>query len=656
MLAGLRGLTAPAAAAAAALVLFAGPAQWLRGPSLDIMLLLRERVFDRPAEHEPPVAIVAIDEETHLRPPFRGAPQSLWTPEIGYVLNAVLDGGATVVGFDLILPTTVEVRIPGHDRSLMLALRRGGREGRVVLARVQHQTRPLSPFPGIAIAVGRSRNIRLANVFTDADGVVRRVPAWFRVHSTQGSRLEPSFSLEIAARHLGSPPGRSAGRHASLGAAPGRGAGEADAVQLNFRAGSSAYPTYSFADLHACAEAGHADFFHDAFAGKVVLFGAVLDAEDRLLTSKRFITGSERDRWSERCVHPVMDELFRRDVRREQIPGVVVQATAIDNLVRNTGLSRLGTLEEAALVVLLAAACAWVFQWMPLGWTAVGVLAFALAWTAAATWVLSHGVILPGLTLAAALVAAAILALMYRHFVTNSEKRALQHHLSLYLPPVVVDRLLATGTTPALGGERREVTILLSDIEGYTAISERMPPEGIVELVNRYFKVATDVVERHGGIVDKYMGDGMLAVFGAPLVDPHHAAGAVSAAKQLVYVTHADPDIVDPDGAPLRTRVGVATGTVLIGNVGSGTRLNYTVIGDTVNLASRLQAENKTRGTSILVTEDTARAAGLDHFEFVDRVTLRGRDAEVRTYTPRRLSNGDPSKADPRGSPKKTDP
>ena len=135
----------------------------------------------------------------------------------------------------------------------------------------------------------------------------------------------------------------------------------------------------------------------------------------------------------------------------------------------------------------------------------------------------------------------------------------------------------------------------------------------------------------------------MLAVFGAPVVAPDHAASAVAAAKQLLHVAAGDPEIADPDGAPLRTRIGVATGTVLIGNVGSGTRLNYTVIGDTVNLASRLEAENKTQGTSILVTEDTARAAGLDGFEFVDRVTVRGRSAEVRVYTPRQLSNGDPA-------------
>jgi len=636
---GPRYLTAPlAAVAATALILFAGPADWLRGPSLDGLLLLRATIFDPRPESEVPVAIVALDEETHVRPPFRGTPKALWTPEIARVLEAVLDAGAAVVGFDMILSTTAEAHLPGHDRPLMLALRRGGDEGRMVLARVQHQVRPIDPSPGIAIAAGRSRNIRLVNVDRDSDGVVRRVPAWFRVASAEGLGVEPSFSLEIAARYLDSPPAHLKRKHAPLGSAPSPWAMEDDGILLNFRAGSSVYPTYSLADLHACAKSGRADFFRRAFAGKIVLFGAILDAEDRLLTSKRFITGSERERWSERCIHPVMNDLFRHDVRREQIPGVMVQATAIDNLVRNRALTRLGGLEETALVLILSMLCAGAFQIAPLGRMAAALGVFIPAWSVAAAHALTLGVVLPGLTLVTALTASAALAVVHKHFIADREKRALRRLFSLYLPPPIVERILATGSTPVLGGERRVVTVLISDIEGYTAISEEMAPERVVELVNRYFRVATDIVESHGGIVDKFMGDGMLAVFGAPLDDPDHAAAAVAAATQLVHSATSDLKVVDPHGEPLRTRIGVATGTVMIGNIGSGTRLNYTVIGDTVNLASRLEEQNKVLGTTILVSEDTARAAGIDAFERVGRVAIRGRRAEVSVYIPKQAA------------------
>ena len=619
----------------AALILFAGPADWLRGLSLDGALLLRATLFDTARTDRTSIAVVAIDEETYRRPPFRGTPKALWTPQIGRVLGAILDGGASVVGFDLILPTSAERYLPGHDLPLLLALRRGGEEQRIVLSRVQHQLRPISPFPGHAIAVGRGRNIRLVNVFTDADGVVRRVPLWFQLVEPRDDAFEPSFALEIAARHLETTPGRTDTAHGVLGGVPVRGTAHAGGLLLNFEAGSAVYPTYSLADLHACAEAGREHFFREAFADRIVLFGAVLDAEDRLLTSKRFIAGPERDRPATRCVHPVMNDLHRRDGRRQRIPGVIVQATAIDNLVRNDALVRPAPVVEAAIVFLLTVACTWAFQRMPLSRSTAGLLAFGALWTLAGAWILVHGVVLPGLTLGAALVCAAAVGVTYRYFVTDREKNAIRRYFSLYLAPSVVSRMLASDTPPTLGGERREVTILVSDMVGYTALSENMSPESVVDLVNRYLSNSAGAVERHHGFVDKFMGDGMLAVFGAPLADPDHAAHAVAAATEILRVGSADAELVSPDGAPLRTRVGIATGSVLIGNVGSDRRLSYTVIGDTVNLAARLEDENKTYGTNILLTEDTARAAGLSNFELIGRIAVRGRHAETTVYTPK---------------------
>lgn len=636
-------------ASLAALILLAGPAEWLRGVSLDGLLLLRGEMFGMPRPDEAPIAIVAVDEETYRRPPFRGTPKALWTPQIGRVLDAVLDGGASVVGFDLILPTSAEAYLQGHDLPLLLALRRGGSTDRIVLSRVQHQTRPISPFPGLAIAVGRGRNIRLGNVFTDPDGVVRRVPLWFRLTEPREDAFEPSFALEVAARHLETTPLRTEAGGTLLGAVPVRGPTRTKGLLLNFGPGSSVYPVHSLADLHACVEADRTEFFRESFAGKIVLFGAVLDAEDRLLTSKRFIVGPESDRPAPRCVHPIMDELFLGDARRQRIPGVVVQATAVDNLVRNHGLVSPTPLQELAIVIVLSVLCTWVFQRMRVARSVAGLVTLGFAWTLAGTWALTYGIVLPGLTLAAALGSAAAVGVVYRYLVTDRERREVRRYFALYLSPTVVDRMLSSGTAPTLGGERREVTILVSDLAGYTQISENMPPESVVNLINRYFSNAADAVERHGGFVDKFMGDGMLAVFGAPLDDPDHAAHAVAAASELLHMTDADPGLVGPHGEPLRTRIGIATGPVLIGNVGSDRRLSYTVIGDTVNLAARLETENKTYGTDILVTEDTARAAGLQSFSLIDRIAVRGRHARTTVYAPGQSSR-------PRSSGERTDP
>ena len=643
-----RDLPAPLiAAAVTALFLFSGPADWLRGLSLDALFFLRASLFYPPRSHEPPISIVALDEETYRRPPFRGTPKALWTPEIGQVLSAVLDGGASVVGFDLIMATSAETHLPGHDRRLLMALRKGGKDGRIVLARFQHQPKPLNPYPGLAIAAGRGRNIRFANVFTDPDGVVRRVPSWSSLSTPQGAVFEPSFSLEIAARYLGVTPERIGENHTRLGGEPIRGTMKTGRLLLNFQLGSEAYPTHSLADLYACAKAGRADFFRKAFSGKVVLFGGIFNVEDRLLTSKRFITGAERDRQAPRCVYPVMEGLYHKDVPRQLIPGVVLQATAIDNYVRNNSLVRLELVPEEAIIILFSILCAWLFQRAPLGWSVAGFLIFGAAWTIVAAYTLRQGVVLAGLTLVVALIAAAIVAVAYRFLVTDKEKRAARRYFSMYLSPAIVDRLLDNDAAPVMGGEKREVTILISDIADYTPLSEDMQPERIVDLVNHYFEVAAGAVERHGGFVDKFMGDGMLAVFGALIDEPDHAANAVAAALELQALTIADSKLLRPDGEPLRTRVGIATGPVVVGNIGSRTRLNYTVIGDTVNLAARLESENKAQGTSILVAEDTVRAAGLESFDFVSRITVRGRNAEVAVYTPKRLlSQPDSSKVD----------
>ena len=147
--------------------------------------------------------------------------------------------------------------------------------------------------------------------------MVRRVPLWFRVAGPQGSVLEPGFALEIAARHLDvAPEGREHDRVPTSATSPYSVPSEADGLLLNFHSGSADFPVYSLADLHACPQPKRNSYFRQHFDGKIVLFGAVLDAEDRILTSKRFITGSERDRPAPRCVHPVMKDLFPADARK----------------------------------------------------------------------------------------------------------------------------------------------------------------------------------------------------------------------------------------------------------------------------------------------------------------------------------------------------
>ncbi|MBX9774621.1 MAG: SpoIIE family protein phosphatase [Xanthobacteraceae bacterium] len=381
----LRAAAAGALIAVSAGLVAASPAfDWLRGFSIDFLTMLRWQAFGNP--HGPassPAVVVAIDEETFKTPPFEGSPSSTWTPEIGRVLTAIIDGGARVVGFDIIFPTSIEqsavrfgddtlgARLRGFDRDYLRALAIGARAGKVVLGQVQHKDDPVLPTPGQRAAVGHGRNIRALNVYTDPDGVVRRVPLAF---SVDGESV-PSMSAELAARATGAP---ASTKVRTAGAV-------ADTITLNFAGGADDIPTFSLADLRACAEKEDKDFFRRHFDGKVVLIGTLLDVEDRKITSKRFATAPEGAR-AERCAlaTPAAGQAFARAT----ISGVYVQATAVNNLMRGDALTELGrtgtgivsfvlaALAVAAAILLGPAAAVIAFLGLAAAWIAAAVVAF----------------------------------------------------------------------------------------------------------------------------------------------------------------------------------------------------------------------------------------------------------------------------------------
>src|SRR5262245_60157598 len=185
----------------------------LNGLSIDILTMIRWRIFGN-APVSSTAIVVALDEETFRTAPFEGTPSVTWTREIGRVLTAILDGGAKVVGFDVVFPTSIEqsevpfgeetlgARVRGFDRDYLRALALGARAGKVVLGQVQHQEHPVLPSPGQRAAVGFGRNIRALNVHVDSDDVIRRLPLTFMV---DGEPV-PSMAAELATRYSGAPP------------------------------------------------------------------------------------------------------------------------------------------------------------------------------------------------------------------------------------------------------------------------------------------------------------------------------------------------------------------------------------------------------------------------------------------------------------------
>ncbi len=205
-----------------------------------------------------------------------------------------------------------------------------------------------------------------------------------------------------------------------------------------------------------------------------------------------------------------------------------------------------------------------------------------------------------------------------------------------YAPKELVKKLIKYGIEPELGGQIKRITMLFSDIEKFSTIAERLPSEYLVLHLSEYFDELTKTIMSHDGIIDKYIGDSIMALWGAPNPDEDQVVHACRAAIECQNVLEQLKDKWTPLGKPaLPTRIGIHTGSVIVGNMGSEDRMNYTAIGDAVNIASRLEGANKVYGTKILVSEDVEKEArGKFLFRIIDRIAVKGRTSGIKVFEP----------------------
>jgi adenylate cyclase len=215
------------------------------------------------------------------------------------------------------------------------------------------------------------------------------------------------------------------------------------------------------------------------------------------------------------------------------------------------------------------------------------------------------------------------------------ERDTVKRAFSGYISRQVLDAIVAKGEVSVLKGERRRITVLFSDIRGFTTIAEVMRPEAVVRLLGEYFERMVEVVMRHQGTIDKFLGDGMMVIFGAPLDDAYQEEHAVAAAIEMQRELSTLSTKWQAEGRPtIRMGIGINSGAAIVGNIGSDQRMEYTAIGDTVNLASRLESASKELNVEIVVSEQTYDAVRpLFRWNSVGEVTVRGRVEPVRAYS-----------------------
>ena len=315
-------------------------------------------------------------------------------------------------------------------------------------------------------------------------------------------------------------------------------------------------------------------------------------------------------------------------------PGAEIHAHVIDALLHDRTITPLDA-TRGVLVVFAAAAAVGVS--MVFG--SVSATAFlAAAIGALVTWssvrLFADGLwmpLVPGLT---AVVLAFVGQLSWQYFVEGREKRQVKRLFSRYVPRDVYEQLMADPERAALGGRRRMMTVLFSDVRGFTAMSEKATPEEVVGQLNEYFSRMVQVLFAHRGTLDKFVGDMVMGLFGAPLDDPDHAEHAVQAALAMTIALKDLNAGWAAAGRPtLDIGIGISTGDMVAGNIGSDAIMSYTVIGDTVNLGARLESLNKDYGSHIIISDATRQALkGRYDIRPLGEVVVKGKSRPAAIY------------------------
>jgi len=264
----------------------------------------------------------------------------------------------------------------------------------------------------------------------------------------------------------------------------------------------------------------------------------------------------------------------------------------------------------------------------------VAILSIAAVLAAGYAALALGGWIVPAFTLSVAIALTYVVLTVLKFIEEQGQTALLRATFGRYVSPQILEHILAHPEKVHLGGERRELTILFSDIRGFTSISEAASPEEVVEMLNEYLTRMVDILLAHGGTLDKFIGDAVMGFWNAPAPDEDHARHAVACAVAMIEDTARLREQWEREGkAAIRIGIGVNTGDAVAGNIGAERVFGYTVIGDAVNLASRLESKNKDYGTEIIVSESTLARMGEGFTTvYLDEVKVKGKEKAVKIY------------------------
>jgi adenylate cyclase len=339
---------------------------------------------------------------------------------------------------------------------------------------------------------------------------------------------------------------------------------------------------------------------------------------------------------------PVSQEGFED---RNQMYGVELHANALQTLLRQNYIAQLSVVQQSAFVILLSLLTFFTVTWLKLIKTRYAfiieiVAVLLVAGLIDGILILSYYafehemIVIPVVAPIAAVVLNYVGSAVYQYLTERKQKTMIKGMFSQYLNPSVVNELIAHPEKLRLGGEKKELTVFFSDIASFTNFSEKLDAVDLVHLLNEYLSAMTDIILKNNGMLDKYVGDAVMAIWGAPIELPNNALSACRATLQMQQKVQEIAARWETEGKPnLVVRMGLNTDFMVVGNVGGSSRFDYTVIGDAVNLGSRLEGANKTYGTRIMISERTYDLVkdGLLCRE-LDHLIVKGKTKPIRVF------------------------
>lgn len=538
----------------------------------------------------PDIAIIAIDDKS-----IAELGRFPWS-RVQYVrlLNRLSAAGAKVVVFDAFFP---EPETPAVDRAFAAAISKARNVVLGVSLDLDEELHATGRTGSISLIEQAAAGVGHINLLPEDDGVNRRI-----LLLNGEDKPTPSLGLMGAMAALGEKNFATAPFAVKVGDRTIPVDGN-DAMWINYMGGPGSYPRYSFADVAAGRVAP------ELLNGKVLFVGATaLGIYDMRVTP------------------------FHRNV-----PGVEIHAAVADNIlsgrfIRRTGLE---SLFDIAAIIALGSLTFFLAMRMRLYSGIPAVVLLVSAYLGLSYWMFLQGhwvsMIYPPLAAATALLTGG----GFRYLVLESDARNIRSMFSSYMSDKLVAQLEANPELVRIGGDDKEVTVLFTDIKSFTSFSEQHGAQEVVSRLNEYLAAMVQVIHQHDGRVDKFIGDGIMANWGAPIAQPDHAARAVACALDMQQAMAALTAKWQKDGVePFSIRGGLQSGEVVAGNIGShGKKMEYTLIGDTVNQASRLESTAKYYGVDFLVGESTyLQTRESFRYRELDRIRVVGKQTPVAIY------------------------